>query len=189
MPVIPGEKPENERFPGAVTSLCIEAMMQDGKALQAGTSHYLGQNFCRRDGDRLHRRGRRRAASRTPPPGASSTRLMGALVMTHADDDGLRVPPRVAPQQVVIVPITRDDPEPVLRGRASELAAELGAQQGSSANRVRVSVDDRERKPAEKRWEWIRKGAPLVVEIGERDIEQGVVTVTAATIPGWSASR
>ena len=124
VPVIPGEKPESERFPGAETSLSIEAMMQDGKALQAGTSHYLGTNFSEAMGiEFTDEQGQSQFAHTTS--WGSSTRLMGALVMTHADDNGLRLPPRVAPQQVVIVPITRDDPEPVLAA-ARELAAELG---------------------------------------------------------------
>ena len=181
VPVIPGEKPESERFPGAVSSLAIEAMMQDGKALQAGTSHYLGQNFSRAMGiDFTAESGEEEFAHTTS--WGSSTRLMGAVVMCHADDNGLRVPPRIAPNQVVIVPITRDDPEPVVEA-AKELAAELGALE-ALGEPVRAHVDLRERKPAEKRWEWIRKGAPLVVEIGERDLESGVVTVTRRGDPG-----
>ena len=157
VPVIPGEKSESERFPGAVSSLAIEAMMQDGKALQAGTSHYLGENFSRAmEIEFTDETGETRFAHTTS--WGSSTRLIGALVMTHADDNGLRLPPRVAPQQVVIVPITRDDPEPVLEA-AGELAAELGDKKWQKAP-LRVSVDDRDRKPADKRWEWIRKGAP-----------------------------
>jgi prolyl-tRNA synthetase len=97
-------------------------------------------------------------------------------VMTHADDNGLRVPPRVAPKQVQIVPITRDDPAPVLEAAAA-LAAELG-EQGWMDVPIRAAVDSRDRKPADKRWEWIRKGVPVVIEIGERDIDNGVVTMT-----------
>jgi prolyl-tRNA synthetase len=175
MPVIPGEKPESERFPGAVSSLSIEAMMQDGKALQAGTSHYLGENFSRAmDMAYTDEDGAQKFAHTTS--WGTSTRLMGALVMTHADDNGLRLPPRVAPQQAVIVPITRDDPAPVLEA-ADAIAAELAAAAVLGAP-LRASVDRRERKPAEKRWEWIRKGAPLIIEMGERDIEGGIVTVT-----------
>src|SRR5687767_2412502 len=105
-----------------------------------------------------------------------STRLMAAMVMTHADDNGLRVPPRVALRQVRIVPITRDDPAPVLEA-ADALRAEIAEQEWSDVP-VRVEVDTRDRKPAEKRWEWIRKGVPIVIELGGRDIEQGVVTMT-----------
>jgi prolyl-tRNA synthetase len=186
VPVIPGEKPESERFPGAVSSLAIEAMMQDGKALQAGTSHYLGQNFSRAMGIEFTNEEGQKEFAHTTSWG-SSTRLMGALVMTHADDDGLRLPPRVAPKQVVIVPITRDDPDAVLQA-AADLADELGAG-AALGSAVRAEADTRDRKPAEKRWEWIRKGAPLVVELGERDIEGGVVTVTRRDDPELSREQ
>jgi prolyl-tRNA synthetase len=102
--------------------------------------------------------------------------MMGAVVMTHGDDNGLRVPPRIAPRQVRIVPITRDDPTAVLQA-ADELRDEIAAQSWNGEP-VRVEVDARERKPADKRWEWIRKGVPVVIELGGRDIEQGVVTMT-----------
>jgi prolyl-tRNA synthetase len=180
VPVITGEKPESERFPGAVATFSIEAMMQDGKALQSGTSHYLGQNFSRAMGmEYTDQEGERQFAETTS--WGVSTRLMGALVMTHGDDNGLRVPPRAAPQQVVIVPITRDDPAPVMEA-ADALAAELSAKRWSKAA-VRATVDARQRKPAEKRWEWIRKGVPVVIELGERDLDQGVVTLTRRDDP------
>ncbi len=149
--------------------------MQDGKALQSGTSHYLGQNFSRAmEMEFTDEDGERKLCYTTS--WGLSTRMMGAVVMTHADDNGLRVPPRVAPKQVQIVPITRDDPAPVLEA-AGALAAELGERSWMDAP-IRAAVDSRDRKPAEKRWEWIRKGVPVVIEIGERDIEQGVVTIT-----------
>ena len=154
--------------------------MQDGKALQAGTSHYLGTNFSKAMGiEFTDAEGKDRLAHTTS--WGTSTRLMGALVMTHADDNGLRLPPRVAPQQVQIVPITRDDPAKV-NDAAEELAAEL-RKLGALGAPLRVSVDLRDRKPAEKRWEWIRKGAPVVVELGERDIDSGVVTTTRRNDP------
>jgi prolyl-tRNA synthetase len=106
---------------------------------------------------------------------------MGALVMTHGDDNGLRVPPRIAPRQVRIIPITRDDPTAVLEA-ADELADEIAARSWEG-EAVRVEVDKRERKPADKRWEWIRKGVPVVIELGERDIEGGVATVTRRDDP------
>jgi prolyl-tRNA synthetase len=108
--------------------------------------------------------------------------MIGAVVMTHGDDNGLRVPPRIAPRQVRIVPITRDDPTAVLQA-ADELRAEIAARSWDGQP-VRVEVDTRERKPADKRWEWIRKGVPVVIELGERDIESGVVTVTRRDDPG-----
>lgn len=175
IPVIPGEKPESERFPGAEITLSIEAMMQDGKALQSGTSHYLGQNFSgAMDMEFTDEDGERKLCYTTS--WGVSTRMLGALVMTHGDDNGLRVPPRVAAKQVKIVPITRDDPAPVLEA-AAQLQAELTERSWMDAP-IRAEVDSRDRKPAEKRWEWIRKGVPVVIEIGERDIDQGVVTMT-----------
>jgi prolyl-tRNA synthetase len=180
IPVIAGEKPESERFPGAEVTLSIEAMMQDGKALQSGTSHYLGQNFSSAMRMEFTDEGGERKLCYTTSWGLS-TRMMGAVVMTHADDNGLRVPPRVAPNQVEIVPITRDDPAPVMEA-ADALRAEIADQEWSGAP-VRVNLDSRERKPAEKRWEWIRKGVPIVIELGGRDIEQGVVTMTRRDDP------
>jgi prolyl-tRNA synthetase len=180
IPVIPGEKPESERFPGADITLSIEAMMQDGKALQSGTSHYLGQNFSRAmEMEFTDEVGERKLAYTTS--WGVSTRMMGAVVMSHGDDNGLRVPPRVAANQVQIVPITRDDPAPVLEA-ANKLRAELSEQRWADTQ-VRAAVDSRNRKPAEKRWEWIRKGVPIVIELGERDIDGGVVTLTRRDDP------
>jgi prolyl-tRNA synthetase len=180
IPVIAGEKPEHERFPGAEITLSIEAMMQDGKALQSGTSHYLAQNFSgAMEMDFTDEDGERKLCYTTS--WGLSTRMMGALVMTHGDDNGLRVPPRVAPRQVRIVPITRDDPTAVFAA-ARELADEIGGQSWEGES-VRAEVDTRERRPADKRWEWIRKGVPIVIELGERDLEQGVVTMTRRDDP------
>jgi prolyl-tRNA synthetase len=180
IPVIAGEKPEYERFPGAESTLTIEAMMQDGKALQCGTSHYLGQNFSQAmDMEFTDEDGERKLCYTTS--WGLTTRMIGAVVMTHGDDNGLRVPPGVAPQQVQIVPITRDDPVPVMQA-AESLRAEI-AEQRWSGSPVRVTVDARDRKPAEKRWEWIRKGTPIVIELGQRDIDQGVVTMTRRDDP------
>ena len=180
IPVIAGEKPPHERFPGAEITLSIEAMMQDGKALQSGTSHYLGQNFSgAMEMEFTDEDGERKLCYTTS--WGLSTRMMGAVVMTHGDDNGLRVPPRIAPRQVRIVPITRDDPTAVLQA-ADELLSEI-AGRSWDGQPVRAEVDRRERKPADKRWEWIRKGVPLVIELGERDIEGGVVTVTRRDDP------
>jgi prolyl-tRNA synthetase len=180
IPVVAGEKPELERFPGAESTLTIEAMMEDGKALQCGTSHSLGQNFSRSmEMEFTDENGERKLCFTTS--WGLTTRMIGAVVMTHGDDNGLRMPPRIAPRQVVIVPITRDDPAPVLEA-AEALRAEIADQEWSGAQ-VRVELDQRDRKPAEKRWEWIRKGAPIVIELGGRDIEQGVVTMTRRDDP------
>jgi prolyl-tRNA synthetase len=180
IPVVAGEKPEYERFPGAEITLSIEAMMQDGKALQCGTSHYLGQNFAHvMEMEFTDEDGERKLCHTTS--WGMTTRMIGAVVMSHGDDNGLRVPPRVAPRQVRIIAITRDDPTAVLQA-ADELRAEIAGQTWDG-DPVRVEVDTRERKPADKRWEWIRKGVPIVIELGERDLEGGVVTVTRRDDP------
>jgi prolyl-tRNA synthetase len=183
IPVVAGEKPEYERFPGAEITLSIEAMMQDGKALQCGTSHYLGQNFASAmEMDFTDEDGERKLCHTTS--WGMTTRMIGAVVMSHGDDNGLRVPPRIAPRQVRIIPITRDDPTAVLQA-ADELRAEIAGQTWDGEP-VRVEVDTRERKPADKRWEWIRKGVPIVIELGGRDLEGGVVTVTRRDDPELS---
>jgi prolyl-tRNA synthetase len=175
MPVITGEKPEAERFPGAVATLSIEAMMQDGKALQAGTSHYLGQGFAESAEIRFLDKDGNREFVHTSSWGVS-TRLLGALIMSHGDDSGLRLPPTVAPQQVVIVPIVRDDAGAEVIEAAQDLAAELRETRFAGAA-VRASADLRDRDAPSKRWEWIRKGVPLVLELGPRDLREGVVAV------------
>jgi prolyl-tRNA synthetase len=173
MPVVTGEKPEEERFPGAVMSLSIEAMMQDGKALQAGTSHYLGQSFARAaEIDFLDKDGERQLVH-TSSWGVS-TRLLGALIMSHGDDVGLRLPPTVAPQQVVVIPVLRGKDDDAVRAEVEALTAEI-RRQSFQGKPVRVLADFRDREAPAKRWEWTRKGVPLVIEIGPRDIDQGVV--------------
>jgi prolyl-tRNA synthetase len=175
MPVLTGEKPEEERFPGAVVTLSIEAMMQDGKALQAGTSHYLGQSFAEAAEINFLDREGERSLVHTASWGVS-TRLLGALIMSHSDDIGLRLPPTVAPQQVVIVPIPRGEEGPAVIEAAEELAAEIGDLSFDGVP-VRVSADLRDREPPDKRWEWTRKGVPLVLELGPRDLKEGVVAL------------
>jgi prolyl-tRNA synthetase len=175
MPVITGEKPEEERFPGAVMSLSIEAMMQDGKALQAGTSHYLGQSFAEAaEIDFLDKDGERQLVH-TSSWGVS-TRLLGALIMSHGDDVGLRLPPTVAPQQVVVIPVLRGKDDDAVRAEVEALAAEL-REQSFAGKPVRVLADFRDRDAPAKRWEWTRKGVPLVLEIGPRDLEKEAVAV------------
>jgi prolyl-tRNA synthetase len=175
MPVLTGEKSEDERFPGAVATLSIEAMMQDGKALQAGTSHYLGQSFAEAaEIDFLNQEGERELVH-TASWGVS-TRLLGALIMSHSDDVGLRLPPTVAPQQVVIVPIPRSDEGAAVLDEAQVLAREIGDLSFDGVP-VRVSADLRDREPPDKRWEWTRKGVPLVLELGPRDMKEGVVAL------------
>ncbi|MFN8891549.1 MAG: aminoacyl--tRNA ligase-related protein [Alphaproteobacteria bacterium] len=176
MPVIAGKKPESERFPGAVETWSIEAMMQDGKALQAGTSHFLGTNFARVQNISFQNaRGEVELANTTS--WGMSTRMLGGMIMVHGDDDGLRVPPRLAPWQVTIVPILRDTPddEAVLT-YCREIQDQL-AQQSAFGEPLRVLVDRKPVKAAAKRWGWIKKGVPLVVEVGRRDVANRVVSV------------
>jgi prolyl-tRNA synthetase len=176
MPVLAGEKPENERFPGAVATYSIEAMMQDGKALQAGTSHYLGTGFAEAAGIRYQDREGQQALCHTTSWGVS-TRLIGGVIMTHGDDDGLRVPPRIAPHQIVILPMLREDEgDAALLAYCEELRAAL-ASQVALGEPVRVLLDKRAGKATQKRWGWVKKGVPLILEIGGRDAAGGQVSV------------
>ncbi|MEQ1616801.1 MAG: aminoacyl--tRNA ligase-related protein [Terricaulis sp.] len=175
MPVIAGEKPENERFPGAERTYSIEAMMQDGKALQAGTSHYLGTHFAEAQNIRYQdKEGGQRLAHTTS--WGVSTRLIGGVIMTHGDDDGLRTPPTIAPRQIVIVPMLRGKLEDAqLLEYCASLCAELGSFSALGAP-VRAFVDLKDARPADKRWDWVRRGAPLICEIGPRDAAGGQVS-------------
>ena len=176
MPVVAGEKPEHERFPGAVATYSIEAMMQDGKALQAGTSHYLGTAFAEAAGIRYQDREGQQALCHTTSWGVS-TRLIGGVIMVHGDDDGLRVPPAIAPQQVVILPMLRDnDEDAALLAYCEDLRREL-ARLSALGEPVRVLLDKRPGKATQKRWAWVKKGVPLVLEIGGRDAAGGQVSV------------
>jgi prolyl-tRNA synthetase len=176
VPVVAGEKPEHERFPGAVATYSIEAMMQDGKALQAGTSHFLGTNFASAQNIRFQNKEGQFELANTTSWGVS-TRLIGAVIMTHGDDDGLRVPPAIAPWQVVIVPMLRDGPEDeAITAYCHELQAAL-AKQSVLGEPVRALLDLKPAKAATKRWGWLKKGAPIVVEVGGRDVAGGNVSV------------
>ncbi|GGA04016.1 MAG: proline--tRNA ligase [Sphingomonadales bacterium CG12_big_fil_rev_8_21_14_0_65_65_10] len=176
LPVIAGEKPEHERFPGADATYSIEAMMQDGKALQAGTSHYLGTSFAQAAGIKYQDREGGEQFCHTTSWGVS-TRMVGGVIMTHGDDDGLRVPPQVAPWQVVILPMLRDnDGDEAVLAYCRDLAAKLGSQ-SAFGEPLRVNLDTRPGKAAQKRWDWVRKGAPLIVEIGGRDVENAKISL------------
>lgn len=176
VPVIQGEKTAAERFPGAEQTFCIEAMMQDRKALQAGTSHFLGQNFAKASDIKfLASDGTQQHAWTTS--WGTSTRMIGSLIMTHSDDDGLVLPPKVAPSHVAIIPIIRNDED---KQRVLEychkVAAELRAQRfGDRA--ISVIVDEREERGGDKVWHWIKKGVPVRLEIGPRDIDKDALFV------------
>jgi prolyl-tRNA synthetase len=177
VPVYCGEKSETERFPGADRTLCIEAMVQDHKAIQAGTSHFLGQNFAKASGIKFQSREGREEYAWTTSWGVS-TRLIGTLIMAHADDDGMVIPPRVAPTHVVILPVTpKPDTKEAVLEAAHKLATELRAQR-FHGDAVVVEVDERDLGGGTKNWEWIKKGAPVRIEIGPRDLAQGTVALT-----------
>ena len=172
MPVITGQKSDSERFAGALRTYSCEAMMQDNKALQAGTSHNLGQNFAKAFDLKFQAESGELEYAWNTSWGVS-TRLIGGLVMTHGDDNGLRVPPRLAPIEVVVVPIYRSDEE---RARVLEAAHRLKQTWGTSRNgvpaKLRMHVDDRDgMKPGAKYYEWELRGVPLRMEIGPRDLD------------------
>lgn len=172
MPVIQGKKSESERFAGAVETLCIEALMQDGKALQAGTSHFLGQNFAKAfDVKFVDQQGKSEYVWATS--WGVSTRLMGALIMTHSDDQGLVLPPKLAPIQVVLVPIYRNMEQlDAIIKVAEPIAKEL------RAKGVSVKIDDDDnRKPGWKFAEYEMKGVPVRIAIGPRDLENNTAEV------------
>ena len=175
MPVIRGHKSASERFPGAVDTLCIEAMMQDRKALQAGTSHFLGQNFARASEIKFQSAAETEEYAWTTSWG-TSTRLIGGVIMNHGDDDGIILPPKVASAHVVLLPIIRksEDREPVM-DFSEKLAREL-EEKFYHHRRLVVEIDDREIGGA-RGWDWIKKGIPLRVEIGPRDIAENSVYV------------
>jgi len=176
LPVLTGRKSESERFPGAVDTLCIESMVQDRKAVQAGTSHFLGQNFSKASGIKyLSREGKTEFAWTTS--WGVSTRLVGTVIMAHADDDGLVLPPRIAPSQVVIIPVTpKPDTAAAVLEACGKLAGELRGQK-FDGEPIRVEVDKRDIGGGTKSWEWIKKGVPVRIEIGPRDLAQGTVFV------------
>lgn len=169
MPVIKGEKTVAERFPGAVNTYCIEAMMQDKKALQAGTSHFLGQNFAKAANIQYITKAGEHELVWTTSWGVS-TRLIGGLIMTHSDDDGLVLPPRLAPQHIVILPIYRNDEEETLVMDFVQKAQQAIAQIDYNGQAIRVHIDNRDLRGGEKTWHWIKSGVPIRLEIGPRDV-------------------
>jgi prolyl-tRNA synthetase len=176
MPVVAGEKPSNERFPGADNTYSIEAMMQDGKALQAGTAHYLGTHFSQAQNIRYQNEQGEFCFAHTTSWGVS-TRLVGGVIMTHGDDDGLRLPPVIAPRQIVLIPILRDKPEDgdIIK-YCEDIAAELN-RQSAFGEPVRAAVDKRPGRAVDKRWSYIKRGVPIVCEVGGRDMAAAAVTM------------
>jgi prolyl-tRNA synthetase len=177
IPVFSGEKSESERFPGAVETLSIEAMMQDRKAIQGGTTHFLGQNFARASGIQFQNREGKQEFGWTTSWGMS-TRMVGAVVMTHGDDDGIVLPPRIAPTQIVILPVTpKEETRAKVLEACDKLAAELRTQKYVDVPIV-AEVDRRDLGGGVKNWEWIKKGVPLRIEIGPRDLEKNSAEIS-----------
>src|SRR5262249_41866477 len=170
MPVIKGLKSESEKFAGALRTYSIEALMGDGRAMQAGTSHNLGQNFAKAFD--ITFQGRDKTVQHVwGTSWGGSTRLVRDTIMTHGDDSGLVLPPRVAPYQAVIVPIGRDDWRETVLPKARELQRQL------AAAGIRVTLDERDERPGWKFSEWELRGVPLRLEIGPKDIEKSTVRI------------
>jgi prolyl-tRNA synthetase len=193
MPVLRGPKSDGQKFPGAEYTLCIEAMMQDKRALQAGTSHFLAQNFARAFGVQYQSK-----EGKLEHPWATSwgvsTRLVGGLLMTHSDDNGLVLPPRLAPLHVVIVPIFRKPEEKTaVLAAAHKLAAsvrDLPLREWLNYEAVAVRVDDRDQyQPGYKFAEWEVKGVPVRVELGPKDLDKKACVLARRDIPGKEAKE
>lgn len=174
IPVVLGEKTASERFPGAVSTFTMEAMMQDGKALQFGTSHFLGQNFSRAmkiefvDVD-----GQKKLAWTTS--WGSSTRMIGGLIMIHSDDDGLVLPPRISPCQAVILPIVHDESKRESIEHYCDTLAERLRRLPSDIS-LNIQVDKRDLRGGEKRWQWIKKGVCCLIEVGAKEVENQAIS-------------
>ena len=182
VPVFSGEKSESERFPGAVQTMSIEAMVQDRKAIQAGTSHFLGQNFSRASGIQFQNREGKQEFGWTTSWGVSA-RLVGTVVMMHSDDDGIVLPPRIAPTQIIILPIA---PNEETRGKVLEACDSLALQLRGKRYAdlpLEVEIDKRDLGGGVKNWEWIKKGVPLRVEIGPRDLEKSSIVLSRRDQP------
>ncbi|WP_428938537.1 proline--tRNA ligase [Fontivita pretiosa] len=204
IPVIKGTKTESEKFPGAVTTYCIEGLMQDGKALQCGTSHYLGQNFSRAFEIKFLGRDQQQQYVHTTSWGVS-TRLIGAMIMAHSDDEGLVLPPNVAPVVVAIVPIYRSEQERqqvqsfigtlierLIDGPASAAvtsAAQIQSYFFNKATHQKIVVDWRDARPGDKHYHWEQRGVPFRIEVGPRDVEQATVVVKCRLDRGKDSVR
>src|SRR5512137_2597368 len=177
VPVIPGRKSETEKFAGAVRSYTIEAMMGDTKALQSGTSHFLGQNFAKAFEIKFLSKDNQLEHVWTTSWGLS-TRMIGGIIMVHGDDQGLKLPPKLAPIQAVVVPIFKNDEE---KAKVMPVVDQLRRQ---LAETVRVKVDDREETPGFKFNDWEMRGVPLRIEVGPKDVDKGTVVFARRDVPG-----
>jgi prolyl-tRNA synthetase len=176
LPVIYGEKSENERFPGAENTFSCEAMMSDKKALQAGTSHFLGQNFARAFDISFQGRNGEMDFAWTTSWGVS-TRLIGAIIMTHSDNDGLVLPPKVAPVKAVIIPISSDDG--ILANELEPAAAKITGELNASFGGLGAETDKKYHlRPGDRFFHHIQRGVPIRIELGEREYASGSVTIT-----------
>ena len=174
MPVLVGRKSEAEKFPGALRTYAVEAMMQDRRALQSGTSHNLGQNFARAFDIKFLDRSNKHQLVHTTSWGVS-TRMIGGLLMTHSDDDGLVLPPRIAPVKVVVVPLYKSDDE---KARVLPFAERVQALLGEHIDPLKIRLDAREElRPSDRFFHWVQQGVPLRVEVGPRDVEKGEVVL------------
>ncbi len=174
IPVIKGEKTSDERFPGAVNTYTIEAMMQDGKALQSGTSHFLGQNFAKAQEIKFLNNQEKEEYAWTTSWGVS-TRLIGGIIMAHSDDNGFVLPPKLAPTHVIIIPIFKTPEE---EGQILSYTKEIikaVKQQSYNKTPIRISIDKKDEKSSNKVWKYIKQGVPIRLEIGPRDVEKGTV--------------
>ncbi len=177
IPVIAGKKSPGETFPGAESTFTLEAMMQDKKALQGCTSHYLGQHFAKASNISFDNKDGVREHAYTTSWG-STTRMIGGLIMVHGDDDGIRLPPRIAPKHVVIIPVI---PKPEEEERVLSYAKALQSKLEELSYHgfpIRVQLDKRDRRGGEKNWEWIKKGIPLRIEVGPKDIDKGQIVLS-----------
>jgi prolyl-tRNA synthetase len=177
MPVIKGRKTETEKFPGADITYSVEAMMQDRKALQAGTSHYLGQNFAKASDIKFLDRDEKLKYAYTTSWGVS-TRLVGGLIMVHSDDDGLVIPPKLSPLHIVILPIA---PNNKSKNKVFEYCDKIKSELSKITydnSTLKVEVDKSETPGGRKKWDWVKKGVPIRVEIGPKEMEKNEVTIS-----------
>jgi prolyl-tRNA synthetase len=182
IPVFAGEKSESEKFPGAVQTMTIEAIVQDRKAIQAGTSHFLGQNFARASGIQFQNREGKQEFGWTTSWGMT-TRMVGTVIMAHGDDDGVILPPRIAPTQIVILPITpKEETQQQVLEACDKLVAELRVKRYADLG-LEVEIDRRQFGGGVRNWEWIKKGVPIRLELGPRDLEKNSVAVSRRDQP------